>query len=101
MRTVSYGPRAPMIPLEEAQAFVLDAVAPLDPEEVVLDELLGCVAAGVVVAREPSPRFANSSINTGARTFRLCPNDYPCRILILQRARNVGSFSPLAGRRVG
>ena len=63
MRTVSYGPRAPMIPLEEAQAFVLDAVAPLDPEEVVLDELLGCVAAGVVVAREPSPRFANSSMD--------------------------------------
>ncbi len=52
-----------MIQLEEAQEFVLAAVAPLEPEEVVLEEALGCVAATAVVAREPSPRFANSSMD--------------------------------------
>jgi molybdenum cofactor synthesis domain-containing protein len=52
-----------VIPLAEAQAFVLDQCAPLAQRQVLLAEALGCVVAADVVATEPVPPFANSSMD--------------------------------------
>jgi len=52
-----------MISYEEAREFVLKDLRPLAPKEVELKDALGLVIAGVVRAREPSPRFANSSMD--------------------------------------
>jgi molybdopterin molybdotransferase len=50
-----------VIPLSEAQGFVLDACGPGPTRRVDLDDALGCVVAGPVVATEPVPPFVNSS----------------------------------------
>jgi molybdopterin molybdotransferase len=50
-----------MIPLSEAQGFVLDACGPGPTRWVDLDDALGCVVAAPVVATEPVPPFVNSS----------------------------------------
>jgi molybdopterin molybdotransferase len=50
-----------MIPLREAQEFVLDACPPLDPRPIPIDEALGCVVAAPIVATEPVPPFVNSA----------------------------------------
>ena len=50
-----------MIPLGEAQAFVLRACRPGTPSLVPIDMALGCVAASRVAATEPVPPFVNSS----------------------------------------
>jgi molybdenum cofactor synthesis domain-containing protein len=52
-----------MIPLDEARQYVLQGLVPLARVELALDDALGCVAAEVVTAREPSPRFENSSMD--------------------------------------
>jgi molybdenum cofactor synthesis domain-containing protein len=52
-----------MIPLTEAQAFVLEACPPSTPGWVLLDDALGRVAAETVLAAEPVPPFANSSMD--------------------------------------
>jgi molybdopterin molybdotransferase len=52
-----------MISFEEARAFVLKDLRPLAPTQVPLTNALGLVIADVVRAREPSPRFANSSMD--------------------------------------
>jgi len=52
-----------MIPLEEARQFVLSQLRPLPAVTVALDEALGCVAAGPVVASGPIPEFANSQMD--------------------------------------
>ena len=50
-----------MIPLREAQAFVLKSCRPGAPHPTPIDEALGCVVAARVVATEPVPPFVNSS----------------------------------------
>jgi molybdopterin molybdotransferase len=50
-----------VIPLREAQEFVLEACEPQTPRPVAIDEALGCVVGTPVVATEPVPPFANSS----------------------------------------
>ncbi|MHB8378350.1 MAG: molybdopterin molybdotransferase MoeA [Acidimicrobiales bacterium] len=52
-----------MISLGEARQIVLQGLNPLTPTQRSLGEALGCVAAEVVTAREPSPRFANSAMD--------------------------------------
>jgi len=52
-----------VIPLAEAQRFVLDACPPSPPRRVALDETLGCVAAESVLAEWPVPPFVNSSMD--------------------------------------
>lgn len=52
-----------MIPLDEARRYVLATLAPLTPVSLSLEDALGCVAAEEVAAREPSPRFENSSMD--------------------------------------
>jgi molybdenum cofactor synthesis domain-containing protein len=52
-----------MIPIDEARSYVLKDLTPLAAQELELSTALGCVAASVVVATEPSPRFANSSMD--------------------------------------
>lgn len=52
-----------MIPLAEAQRFVLGLCDPLAPVEVALDDALGCVVAATVTATEQIPPFANSSMD--------------------------------------
>jgi len=52
-----------MISLDEAQSFVLRDITPLAPHDLELSDALGCVAAEAVTAREPSPRFENSSMD--------------------------------------
>ena len=52
-----------MISLDEARRFVLRDLVPLAPRDLALAHALGCVAAQEVTAREPSPRFENSSMD--------------------------------------
>jgi molybdopterin molybdotransferase len=52
-----------MIPLDEAQRFVLGLCSPLPPVEVPLDDALGSVLSAAVVATEQVPSFANSSMD--------------------------------------
>jgi molybdopterin molybdotransferase len=52
-----------VIPLGEAQRFVLEHCAPLPPRSVPFQEALGCVVSADVVATEPVPSFANSSMD--------------------------------------
>lgn len=52
-----------MIALDEAREYVLRALVPLACVELALDNALGCIAAEVVTAREPSPRFENSAMD--------------------------------------
>ena len=53
----------PSVTLDEAQRLVLDACSPLDPVDVPIDEALGRVLAGPVVAAADVPRFANSAMD--------------------------------------
>jgi molybdopterin molybdotransferase len=52
-----------VIPLEEAQRFVLGLCGPLPAAELALDDALGCVVAVPVEATEQIPSFANSSMD--------------------------------------
>ncbi len=52
-----------MIPLEEAQRFVVGLCDPLPPVELPLDEALGCVLGAAVIATEQVPPFANSAMD--------------------------------------
>ena len=52
-----------MISFEEARHFVLRDMGPLAPRDIELANAQGCVAAEEVTAREPSPRFENSSMD--------------------------------------
>ncbi len=52
-----------MIPLADAQRFVLDACPRSAPRRVPLDETLGCLAAESVLATSPVPPFVNSSMD--------------------------------------
>ena len=52
-----------MIPLRQAQEFVLAACDAAPPQAVRLDDALGCVTANSVVATEAVPSFANSSMD--------------------------------------
>jgi molybdopterin molybdotransferase len=52
-----------VIPLEQAQAFILDAVAPLPPRAVNTRDARGLVLAQDVVATEPVPPFANTGMD--------------------------------------
>jgi molybdopterin molybdotransferase len=52
-----------VISIDEARFYVLRDLTPLEPQELELSNALGCVAASIVIAIEPSPRFANSSMD--------------------------------------
>ena len=52
-----------MITLEEAQEFVLDSLIMHSPDQLALRELLGCVVAEELTAREAVPGFTNSSMD--------------------------------------
>ena len=52
-----------MIPLHEAEAFVLEHCGVLPARSVGLDQALGLVVASDVVATEPVPPFANSAMD--------------------------------------
>jgi molybdenum cofactor synthesis domain-containing protein len=52
-----------VIPLDEAQEFVLGHCKPLPPRALPLDAALGCVVSTDVTATEPVPSFANSSMD--------------------------------------
>ncbi len=52
-----------MIPLDEAQALVRRASAPLPPVELPVTDALGCVLAAPATARVDVPPFANSSMD--------------------------------------
>ncbi len=52
-----------MIPLDEAQQFVIGLCGPLPPLEVPLDDALGCVLSAEVTATEEVPPFANSAMD--------------------------------------
>ena len=51
------------MPLGEAQGFVLEHCAPLPPRSVPVQEALGRVVSADVIATEPVPSFANSSMD--------------------------------------
>jgi molybdopterin molybdotransferase len=52
-----------MIPLEEAQHYVLENLSALAPVDVPVSDALGCVCAQDIVAIEPLPGFTNSSMD--------------------------------------
>jgi molybdopterin molybdotransferase len=52
-----------MIPLDEAQRFVLGLCGPLPAVKLRLDDALGCVLDAAVVATEEVPPFANSAMD--------------------------------------
>ncbi len=52
-----------MIPLDDAQSTILDAVTPLAPRRFVRSAARGLVLAQEVVAREPVPPFANTGMD--------------------------------------
>ncbi len=52
-----------MIPLDDAQRFVLGFCRPLPPVELALDDALGCVLGTPVIATEEVPSFANSAMD--------------------------------------
>ena len=52
-----------MIPVAEARSFVLEGLCALPPVDLALGDAVGCVAAERVLAREPVPSFANSSMD--------------------------------------
>ncbi len=52
-----------MIPLSDAQRWVLSQCAPLAPQKTPLDAALGCVLSEDIVASEDVPPFANSSMD--------------------------------------
>ena len=57
-----------MIPLSEAREHVLARCSPRGPVPVALDDALGCVLAGPVVAPEAVPPWANSNMPLRARS---------------------------------
>jgi molybdenum cofactor synthesis domain-containing protein len=52
-----------LIPYEDAQRRILDAVAPLAPRSVPLRDARGCVLAREVFAPEPVPPFSNTAMD--------------------------------------
>src|SRR5262245_43124788 len=56
-------PRPHVIPLEEMQALILDAVAPLPPRAFSLADARGLVLAEDIVASDPVPPFANTGMD--------------------------------------
>jgi molybdenum cofactor synthesis domain-containing protein len=68
-----------VIPLEDAQALILDAIAPLAPRRFPLAETKGLVLAEDVVASEPVPPFAN----TGMDGYAVRAADTPGRLRVV------------------
>ena len=52
-----------VIPLDDAQSTILDAVTPLAPRVFARGDARGLVLAQEVVAREPVPPFANTGMD--------------------------------------
>ncbi len=53
----------PLIPLEQAQEFVLSQIAPLEPQPCLTDEALGLVLAQDVASAEPIPAWDNTAMD--------------------------------------
>ncbi len=68
-----------MIPLGDAQKFILDAVAPLAPRRIATRDASGLVLAESVVAAEPVPPFAN----TGMDGYAVRAADTPGRLRVV------------------
>jgi molybdenum cofactor synthesis domain-containing protein len=54
---------SPLVPLDDVQAMILDAVVRLEAVEVPLGDALGAILAEEVVAPEPVPPFANTAMD--------------------------------------
>jgi len=52
-----------VISIEEARSYIFSLVSPLAPQDLPTASALGCVAGSDVIAREPVPGFANSSMD--------------------------------------
>jgi molybdopterin molybdotransferase len=68
-----------MIPLREAQDFVLDSCRAGNPAQVAIGEALGCVVATPVAATELVPPFINSSRDG----YALRAEDTPARLVVV------------------
>jgi molybdenum cofactor synthesis domain-containing protein len=68
-----------VIPLRQAQALIIDAVAPLEPCRVAIGDARGLVLAHDVVAAEPVPPFAN----TGMDGYAVRAADTPGRLHVV------------------
>jgi molybdopterin molybdotransferase len=86
-----------VIPLSEAQEFVLDACAPGPTRRVDLDDALGCVVAAPVVATEPIPPFVNSSRDGFAIRFHDSRTAGPDRPLSLRVITTIMAGSAFDG----
>jgi molybdopterin molybdotransferase len=73
-----------VIPLDEAQALVLHAVAPLEPTELALADAVGCVLAAPAVAQVDVPPFANSAMD-GYAVRAVDTKDAPVTLEVIGR----------------
>jgi molybdopterin molybdotransferase len=86
-----------VIPLSEAQGFVLEACAPGPTRRVDLDDALGCVVAAPVVATEPVPPFVNSSRDGFALRAVDSRSAGPDQLLSLRVVTTIMAGSAFAG----
>ncbi|HET9728456.1 MAG TPA: gephyrin-like molybdotransferase Glp [Acidimicrobiia bacterium] len=68
-----------MIPLDEAQARIIDVIVPLAPRRFALEDARGLVLAEEITAREPVPPFAN----TGMDGYAVRAADTPGRLHVV------------------
>jgi molybdenum cofactor synthesis domain-containing protein len=68
-----------VISLQDAQSFILDAVTPLAPRKVPVEDTRGLVLAADVIATEPVPPFAN----TGMDGYAVRAGDTPGRLRVV------------------
>ncbi|MGH9098502.1 MAG: molybdopterin molybdotransferase MoeA [Acidimicrobiales bacterium] len=70
-----------MITLDEARGYVLDGCHPLAPQELRIDESVGCVLAESIVSTAPVPPFDNSAVDG----FAFCSHtidENPARLVV-------------------
>ncbi len=84
-----------MITLDEARHYVLGGCHPLAPQELRIDQAVGCVLAETVVSTVPVPPFDNSAVDGFA--FRSgAIGDVPARLVVADQVMAGGH----SGRRV-
>jgi molybdopterin molybdotransferase len=87
-----------VIPLSEAQEFVLGSCSRSAPAQVPLGDALGCVAAESVLATEPVPPFVNSSMDGYAlRAADTAPAGAGDRLVRLRVVGTVMAGTPFHG----
>ncbi|HEY1990057.1 MAG TPA: gephyrin-like molybdotransferase Glp [Acidimicrobiales bacterium] len=73
-----------MITLDEARGYVLDGCHSLAPQELGIDEAVGCVLAESIVSNVPVPPFDNSAVDGFAFRHRAA-DENPARLVVVDQ----------------